>query len=53
MSVYLDHREHDEIAVTLRSGERCATVRRTVDDLEAAVTCVPLGEGPVVFFDRG
>ena len=49
MSVYLDRRHHYEIAVTLHFGERCAAVRRTVDDLEAVVACVPLEDGPVVF----
>ena len=49
VSVYLDRRHHYEIAVTLHFGERCAAVRRTVDDLEAVVACVPLEDGPVVF----
>jgi xylan 1,4-beta-xylosidase len=47
LAVYLCPTNHYEIAVTLRSGQRCAVVKKRVGDLTQEIISEPLASGPV------
>lgn len=47
LTILADNRHHCELAVTLRSGKRCAIVRRRIGSLCAEVAREELPDGPV------
>ena len=47
LSVFLTSRHHYDLAVTLRSGQRGAILKKTVGDMQVESGCVPLQPGRV------